>query len=305
SDFVRIEIASALKRNVAVIPVLVHDAKMPHPESLPDDLKDLCYRNSVELCHARWNSDVALLIKALKPYVTSTAANEQQPVHATVSVQLPPPHPAQDAVAPAAKKPFSPAILAAAAGALIVVAALAWFGVHNSHSSAGQGGAGEPQTSSRTAAAEVTTRSAVAPASPQQADDNHADTAALGDGEQATETRLEGKWTVPDGVHRTGNSLTYLEITSSENQLLIHAWGACPPTTCDWGTRQALLDGRKATAIFQPSMDASQAGIIRVATVSVAPGLNGLDVHVHNTFTGNGTSESNNLSFSLVPYKGN
>jgi len=39
NDFVRLEVASALARNIAVIPVLVHDAKMPHPDQLPDNLK--------------------------------------------------------------------------------------------------------------------------------------------------------------------------------------------------------------------------------------------------------------------------
>ena len=91
NDFVRLEIASALARNIAVIPVLVHDARMPHPEQLPDNIKDFAYRNSVEISHARWNSDVQLLIDALKQYVTTSTATETQPVHATVPVQLPPP----------------------------------------------------------------------------------------------------------------------------------------------------------------------------------------------------------------------
>ena len=65
-DYVRLEIASALKRSIPVIPVLVHDSQMPGLEQLPEDLKDLRYRNSVELTHARWNSDVALLVSALK-----------------------------------------------------------------------------------------------------------------------------------------------------------------------------------------------------------------------------------------------
>ena len=60
NDYVRLEIATALARNIPVIPVLVHDAHMPALDLLPDDLKDLRYRNSVELTHARWNSDVAL-----------------------------------------------------------------------------------------------------------------------------------------------------------------------------------------------------------------------------------------------------
>jgi len=91
NDFVRLEIASALAREVAVIPVLVHDAKMPRPDQLPDNLKDLAFRNSVEITHTRWNSDVQLLTTALARYVAPAAATDTAPVHATVSVQLPPP----------------------------------------------------------------------------------------------------------------------------------------------------------------------------------------------------------------------
>jgi hypothetical protein len=91
NDFVRLEIASALARQIAVIPVLVHGAKMPPLDQLPDDLKDLRYRNSVELTHARWNSDVALLTTALKSYVTVKNNQQTETVHATVPVQLPAP----------------------------------------------------------------------------------------------------------------------------------------------------------------------------------------------------------------------
>src|SRR5271163_4979860 len=56
-DFVRLETASALKRDIPVVPVLVQGAKMPRAEQLPEDLKDLAYRNGVELTHARWDSD--------------------------------------------------------------------------------------------------------------------------------------------------------------------------------------------------------------------------------------------------------
>jgi len=69
SDFVRLETASALKREIPVIPVLVHGAAMPHADQLPADLADLAYRNAVELTHARWNTDVGVLVKALRPYV--------------------------------------------------------------------------------------------------------------------------------------------------------------------------------------------------------------------------------------------
>jgi TIR domain len=66
NDFVRIEIASALKRDIPVVPVLVHGAKMPRADQLPDDLKDLAYRNAVEVTHARWKSDIKLLIRSLR-----------------------------------------------------------------------------------------------------------------------------------------------------------------------------------------------------------------------------------------------
>jgi hypothetical protein len=68
-DFVRLETASALKRDIPVVPVLVHGAKMPKAADLPDDLKELAFRNGVELTHARWDSDVQVLLKALTPYV--------------------------------------------------------------------------------------------------------------------------------------------------------------------------------------------------------------------------------------------
>ena len=123
NDFVRLEIAAALSRNIAVIPVLVHDAKMPHPGDLPENLKDLAYRNSVEITHARWNSDVQLLTAALAKYVAPSAATDTQPVHATVSVQLPPPNaPVESAPRPPSKSlPLILGVVAAVVVALGIV----------------------------------------------------------------------------------------------------------------------------------------------------------------------------------------
>jgi hypothetical protein len=64
-DFVRIEIATALKRNIPVTPLLLHGAQMPSAEQLPEDLSDLAYRNGFELSHNRWESDVQELFKRL------------------------------------------------------------------------------------------------------------------------------------------------------------------------------------------------------------------------------------------------
>jgi TonB family protein len=87
SDFVRIETASALKRDIPVIPVLVRGAKMPSAEQLPDDLKELAYRNCIELTHARWKSDMGLLKEALGRLLgeTSQAGTSARPNEATAS----------------------------------------------------------------------------------------------------------------------------------------------------------------------------------------------------------------------------
>jgi TonB family protein len=66
ADFVREEVAAALRRDIPVIPVLVRGAEMPRVEELPETLADLAYRNCVELTHARWRSDVQLLIEPLR-----------------------------------------------------------------------------------------------------------------------------------------------------------------------------------------------------------------------------------------------
>jgi hypothetical protein len=134
NDFVRLEIASALVRNIAVIPVLVHDSKMPHPDQLPDNLKDLAYRNSVEITHARWNSDVQLLTKALSQYVTSSSSTNTEPVHATVSVQLPPPNAPAGQPAPA-KASKTPLIVGVSVAAVILIAAVAFFAFRSSGNS--------------------------------------------------------------------------------------------------------------------------------------------------------------------------
>ncbi len=82
ADFVRLETAAALKRDIPVIPVLVRAARMPSAEQLPPELTELAYRNCIELTHARWKSDIQLLIEALRRLVgdssqsgTKVAAN--------------------------------------------------------------------------------------------------------------------------------------------------------------------------------------------------------------------------------------
>ncbi len=72
ADFVRIETASALRRDIPVIPVLVRAAEMPRAEQLPEVIRELAYRNCIELTHARWRSDIQLLVEALRRLVVDS-----------------------------------------------------------------------------------------------------------------------------------------------------------------------------------------------------------------------------------------
>jgi hypothetical protein len=65
-DYARLEVASALKSNVRVIPVLVQEASMPRAEELPDDLAELTRRNAIALHDTNWESDIAHLIASLE-----------------------------------------------------------------------------------------------------------------------------------------------------------------------------------------------------------------------------------------------
>ena len=61
-DFVRIEIATALSRDIRVIPVLVDGIGMPRSTELPENLKPLARRNALQVNHHSFNPDVYRLI---------------------------------------------------------------------------------------------------------------------------------------------------------------------------------------------------------------------------------------------------
>lgn len=70
-DYVRIELAAALTRDIPVIPVLVDGAVLPPEEALPDDLKSLARRHALELRYTRFNSDaegIELALRHLLPH---------------------------------------------------------------------------------------------------------------------------------------------------------------------------------------------------------------------------------------------
>jgi len=63
NDYVRQEIAAALRRGIPVTPLLVGGATLPSADQLPSDIKDFAYRNAFELRHDRWNSDVEEMLR--------------------------------------------------------------------------------------------------------------------------------------------------------------------------------------------------------------------------------------------------
>jgi hypothetical protein len=60
-DYVTIEIAAALARNIRVIPVLVDGARTPKGDRLPDSIKPLVRRNAVEVRNTNFGRDAEAL----------------------------------------------------------------------------------------------------------------------------------------------------------------------------------------------------------------------------------------------------
>lgn len=71
-DFVRTEIAAALRRDIRVIPVLVDGALMPRSTDLPDDLKQLVRRNALEVGDTHFDDDCRRLIAAIEQVLEET-----------------------------------------------------------------------------------------------------------------------------------------------------------------------------------------------------------------------------------------
>jgi MoxR-like ATPase len=87
-DFVRIEIARALARNIKVIPLLVGEAPIPLDDELPTLLKPLLGKQIMKINSKNWKSDVNHLVAVIKeellkkPYSlvsVDTTSEEQLP----------------------------------------------------------------------------------------------------------------------------------------------------------------------------------------------------------------------------------
>jgi hypothetical protein len=118
-DFVRMEVAAALERDIIVVPVLVNKADMPSAENLPDDLKDLAGRNAMPLYPEYWKAALRDLIDKLVAQIEAAAepaaaaaeapsraeAVGETPQKPAAAVEVPQEPPAEEPVAEAPVQP--------------------------------------------------------------------------------------------------------------------------------------------------------------------------------------------------------
>lgn len=89
-DFVRLEIETALLRDVRVIPILVDGAAMPRADQLPPSMAGLVRCQGLELSPSRFDYDTNRLLEVLEPTATADAAS-QGPEVVGAAAPLPPP----------------------------------------------------------------------------------------------------------------------------------------------------------------------------------------------------------------------
>ena len=69
NDFVRIEIAQALKRGIRVIPIIIDDSSIPTARELPEDLESLSRLNAVRIEADSFDSDMSNLVGFLESFL--------------------------------------------------------------------------------------------------------------------------------------------------------------------------------------------------------------------------------------------
>lgn len=78
TDFVRIEIESALSRDIPVIPVLVSGASMPSVAELPESLHELAYRNAIKIRpDPDFDNDAERLIDSLRTHFEASPGQRE------------------------------------------------------------------------------------------------------------------------------------------------------------------------------------------------------------------------------------
>jgi hypothetical protein len=110
-DLVRIEVETAMKQGIPVVPVLVNGANMPKPSELPESLRDFSFRNAAPIDSGRdFHQHVDRLIRSIDR-ILNTTSKARLRIWSTVS--------------PTA---MSGIALALVLGAVVIGTRGAWFG---------------------------------------------------------------------------------------------------------------------------------------------------------------------------------
>ena len=84
-DFVRVEIAAALQRDIPVIPILLEGTPVPGQDQLPDDIKELALRNGLDVRHASFHSDMDKLVRGLRSPMPQPVTPAPAPAPTSIS----------------------------------------------------------------------------------------------------------------------------------------------------------------------------------------------------------------------------
>lgn len=92
SDFVRLELESAMRQGVRIVPILVDDATMPSGADLPTSIRDLSRQNALSVSNLRWRSDLQDVVRLLDSIDgagrSSAGANEERKVVTVLSCDV-------------------------------------------------------------------------------------------------------------------------------------------------------------------------------------------------------------------------
>ena len=71
-DWVRLELETALNRNIRVVPMLLNGVSMPEEEALPESLKTFARRQAIEISEKHFRSDLNRLLQSMEKIVAKS-----------------------------------------------------------------------------------------------------------------------------------------------------------------------------------------------------------------------------------------
>jgi TIR domain len=113
-DFVRLEIETALTRNVLVIPILVEGALMPRADELPASLAKLVRRQALELTPSRFDFDTNRLLRVLNRALAKVQAEPAATDPGAALMAVPTEHDADVRRGSASTQPLDDAVVTSA-----------------------------------------------------------------------------------------------------------------------------------------------------------------------------------------------